>query len=62
VNPKYAKHLQGMNILLIDDVLTTGATLNACAIALKDAGANQVYALTLTKRLLEDSFGNHILN
>ena len=54
INPKYARHLQGVNILLIDDVLTTGATLNACAIALKNAGANQVYALTLTKRLLED--------
>lgn len=34
-------------LLLIDDVTTTGATLNECAAALKAAGAKAVYALTL---------------
>lgn len=37
------------NVLLIDDVCTTGATLNACAKVLHDAGAKRVYGLTLAR-------------
>lgn len=36
------------NILLIDDVFTTGSTLSCCAKALRMAGAKEVYALTAT--------------
>lgn len=39
------------SVLLIDDVLTTGATLSACARALRSAGAVRVAAITFTRRL-----------
>jgi predicted amidophosphoribosyltransferase len=39
----------GRRIVLIDDVLTTGATLNACARALLKAGATRVDALTFAR-------------
>lgn len=43
--------LEEMRIMLIDDVMTTGATLNSCASALKNAGAGWVGALVLAREL-----------
>lgn len=43
--------VQGRRVLLVDDVCTTGATLEACAIALKEAGAASVWGLTLAREV-----------
>jgi competence protein ComFC len=43
--------VQGRNILLIDDVVTTGATLSAAAKVLRACGAKRVDALVFAKRL-----------
>ncbi|MGH9772609.1 MAG: ComF family protein [Candidatus Acidiferrales bacterium] len=41
--------VRGRAVILIDDVMTTGATISSCARALKEAGASQVLALTLAR-------------
>ena len=38
--------IKGKNVLVIDDVYTTGATINECARVLKRAGARKVYSIT----------------
>lgn len=43
--------LKGRRVLLVDDVLTTGATVNDCARALRRAGADSVAVLTLARRV-----------
>jgi predicted amidophosphoribosyltransferase len=41
----------GMNILLVDDVMTTGATVNEAAKMLKRSGAGQIHIFTLARAL-----------
>lgn len=47
-NPKL---LTGRTVLILDDVATTGSTLLSASYALKEAGAAQVYALTLARAM-----------
>jgi len=42
--------VEGKRLVLIDDVMTTGATVNECAKALKKAGAAEVFVLTVARR------------
>jgi ComF family protein len=54
VAPATAARIQGRRVLLIDDVITTGATLEACAGALKEAGATEVDCLALAMVVGDD--------
>ncbi len=51
INPRLKERIKNRRILLVDDVFTTGVTLSACAEVLLEAGAGQVCALTLARRV-----------
>jgi len=44
-------NIENMSIVIVDDVLTTGSTMSACASTLKKAGAVHLYAMTLSAPL-----------
>ena len=44
-----AQAIRGKTVILVDDVMTTGATLNACAVVLVEAGAKAVCAVTVAR-------------
>ncbi len=48
-HPRHRHLIEGRRVLLIDDMLTTGATVSACSRALLDAGARAVDVLTLAR-------------
>jgi hypoxanthine-guanine phosphoribosyltransferase len=43
--------MRGQSLLLVDDVMTTGATLSGCAATLLDAGAAAVHVAVLARAL-----------
>lgn len=55
VNPRRLGVIKGAKVLLVDDVLTSGATTNACISALKRAGAEQVVVACFA-RVMDEAF------
>ncbi len=51
VKKKYFEEIKGKNILLIDDVITTGATVESCCKVLEQHGVSKIYVLTLAKTI-----------
>lgn len=49
VRDRYIDRVKGAHLVLIDDVMTTGATLESCARSLRRAGARRVDALALAR-------------
>lgn len=52
------QNLKGKTVLLVDDIMTTGATLSECARLLKLGGAEKVYAVTTLKTLYKENSAN----
>ncbi len=53
VRPKYRQLLRDKRVLLVDDVMTTGATVEACSRALLRAGAGAVDVITIARVIRE---------
>ena len=49
ISPQALPQLAGRHVLLVDDIMTTGASLHAAALALRRGGAAQVSALVLAR-------------
>ena len=49
VHPRHATALKGSHVVLLDDVMTTGSSLQAAALALKQVGVQRITAMVLAR-------------
>lgn len=49
INTNFGEQIEGKSILLVDDILTTGATLNEAAKTLKKGGAERVFVAAVAR-------------
>ena len=54
INPRHAERIHGARVVLVDDVLTSGATSDACVGALKRSGAEKV-VIACFARVLDEA-------
>lgn len=53
-HPKRRHRMAGQSVVLVDDVMTSGATLSACAQACLDGGAQEIFVVTLARVAKDD--------
>ena len=58
---RYPSLIAQKRILLIDDVFTTGTTVNECAKVLRKAGAEEIFVLTLARTIESNVVPDRIL-
>ena len=51
INKYYIDLIKNKNIMLLDDIYTTGATVNECVKVLKNNGVNNIFVITLSREL-----------
>ena len=49
VHPRHGKALKGCHVVLLDDVMTTGSSLHAAALALRQAGVHHITAMVFAR-------------
>lgn len=54
VSPRHRRHIEGRAVLLVDDVMTSGATLASCAEALRAAGSGPISVAVLARTVKSD--------
>ena len=60
IHPQYQRRLQSASVIVFDDVMTSGATLNEIARVLKDNGASRVINWVLLRTLRQSQRSEHV--